>query len=228
MAQIQEPTLYPIVKTFLESLGFSVKAEVLNIDIVARKDDLTVVVELKQSLSVGLIYQGIKRTHVSDTVYLAIPRPSKRVLKSNNFKHKKTIVRRLELGLLLVDLDDQSVEVLLDPKTYHFKKNKKKKRRLLKEFTSRQTTLNTGGTSKVKIITAYRELALIALDALKDGPKSTKYLRDLTHKKKVVSILQKNYYGWFKRVERGVYTITSEGEAALKTYQHVINDINNT
>ena len=180
---------------------------------------------MKTKFSTKLIYQGIKRTHVLDYVYLAIPKPSKKVLKSHNFKEKKTIVRRLELGLILVDIDKNGVEVLLDPKTYHFKKNKKKKRRLLKEFHLRKTSLNVGGVTKTKIITAYRELALLALSQLKDEPKTTKYLREYTGRKKVVSVLQKNYYGWFERISRGVYKITDAGKTACIENSDIIKEI---
>ena len=220
-----EKEMFPILKEYLESQAYEVKAEILNADIVAKKEDIIIVVEMKTTFSTKLIYQGLKRCHISDYVYLAIPKPSERVLKSSSFKEKKTIVRRLELGLILVDIKHQSLDVLLDPRTYHFKKNKKKRRRLLKEFNLRQTSLNVGGVTKTKIITAYRELALLTLVALKDGPKSTKYLREYTKRKKVVSLLQKNYDGWFERVSRGVYQLSRDGLKALNTYKEVIQKI---
>lgn len=217
--------MFPILKEFLEEQEYDVKAEIMNADVVAMKDDVVLVVEMKTSFSTKLIYQGLKRLHISDYVYLAIPKPSSKVLKSSSFKEKKTIVRRLELGLILVDLDTKTVDVLLDPRTYHFKKNKKKRRRLLKEFQLRKTSVNVGGVTKTKLITAYRELALLALDAMKDGPKTTKYLREYTARKKIVSILQKNYYGWFERVERGTYQITDIGQNALEEYKDVLSEI---
>jgi hypothetical protein len=220
-----EKAMFPILKQALEDQGYEVKAEVLNADIVGKKDDDLIVVEMKTSLTTKLIYQGLKRSHICDYIYLAIPKPSQQVLKSSNFKEKKTIVRRLELGLILVDLNNQTIDVLLDPTTYHFKKNKKKRQKLLKDLSQRQTSLNVGGVTKTKIITAYRELALLVLDALKDEPKTTQYLRTYTRRKKVTSILQKNYYGWFERVSRGVYQLTESGRKALDTYHDVIIQI---
>ena len=73
-----------------------------------------------------------------------------------------------------------------------------------------------------KIITAYRELALLALDYMEDQQRSTKELREYTQGKKIVDILQKNYYGWFRRVSRGVYEITTAGEQALSDYREVV------
>jgi hypothetical protein len=220
-----ERQMFPILKKTIEDQGYEVKAEVLNADLVGKKDDYLIVVEMKTSLTTKLIYQGLKRCHISDYVYLAIPKPSQQVLKSSNFKEKKTIVRRLELGLILVDLNNENIEVLLDPTTYHFKRNKKKRRKLLKEFSLRQTSLNVGGVNKTKIITAYRELALLILDALKDEAKTTQYLRTYTGRKKTSNILQKNYYGWFERVSRGTYTITEIGREALETYHDAIIQI---
>jgi hypothetical protein len=220
-----EKEMFPILKTAIESQGYEVKAEVLNADLVGKKDDYLIVVEMKTALTTKLIYQGLKRSHISDYVYLAIPKPSQQVLKSSNFKEKQTIVRRLELGLILVDMKAKGVEYILDPTTYHFKKNKKKRRKLLKEFSLRQTSLNVGGVTKTKIITAYRELALLILDALKYESKSTQYLRTYTGRKKVTNILQKNYYGWFERISRGVYTITETGRKALETYHDAIIQI---
>jgi hypothetical protein len=220
-----EKAMYPVLKKYLEDEGFIVKAEVNNIDIVAKKGDLVLGIEMKTVFSTKLIYQGIKRTHILDYVYLAIPKPTSKILKSKNFKEKRTIARRLELGLLLVDLSSNEVDVILDPKTYHFKKNKKKKRKLLKEFNLRKTSVNVGGVTKTKIITAYRELALLALSELYIEPRTTKYLREYTGRKKIVNILQKNYYGWFERVERGTYQITQSGMDAFLKYHGIIEDI---
>lgn len=220
-----EKDMFPIIKDYLLNQEYEVKAEVLDADIVARKDDFVIVIEMKTSFSTRLIYQGLKRQAISDYVYLAIPKPTSKVLRSSSFKEKKTIVRRLELGLILVDTDQFSLDVLLDPKNYQFRRNKKKKRRLLKEFNLRQTSMNVGGVTRTKIVTAYKELALICLDGLRDEAKTTKYLRELTKRKKVTSILQKNYYGWFERVSRGLYQITDLGKRALDDYQDVINQL---
>jgi hypothetical protein len=62
-------------------------------------------------------------------------------------------------------------------------------------------------------MTAYRQRALACAAALAEGPRR---LRDLkanipdAHK-----ILRGNVYGWFAPVERGVYTLSESGRAAL-------------
>ena len=62
-------------------------------------------------------------------------------------------------------------------------------------------------------MTAYRQQALACAVSLAAGPRRT---RDL----KVVipdapKILLSNVYGWFVRIERGVYGLTDDGRAAL-------------
>ncbi|MBN2876492.1 MAG: hypothetical protein JXL85_02455 [Bacilli bacterium] len=220
-----EKEMYPVIKEYLIKEGYTVKAEITNADLVAKKEDHVIVVEMKTSFTTKLIYQGIKRTHYSDFVYLAIPKPNTKGLHSANYKEKLTIVRRLELGLILVQVEKGQVEVVLDPKTYHMKTNKKKRNKLAKEFELRKTSLNVGGISKTKVITAYKELTLLVLDELKGGPKTTAYLKEQTKRKKVLDILQKNYYGWFERVKRGVYQITPLGLQAWVEYKDVIKEM---
>ena len=220
-----EKAMYPIIKTYLESLGYDVKAEVLNADIMAKKDDQVIIVEMKTTFSIKLIYQGLKRMHISDLVYLAIPKPTLKVRKSDTFHEKETITRRLELGLMLVDLKHENIEVLYDPQPDQLKKQKKKQNRLLKEFNTRKTTMNVGGVTKTKIITAYKELAIALLIELKEGPRKTSYLKTIIGDPKVVNILQMNYYGWYERVSKGVYQLTEAGYQALDDYQHVVEKL---
>lgn len=217
--------MYPIIKKHLEEQGYYVKAEVKDSDIVAIKDDVVMIVEMKNFFNTKLIYQGLKNKGVTDYIYLAIPKPLTKVIKSVNFKEKKEIVKSLELGLLFVDKKLEEVIVVLDPTIFKYKNHRKNRKALKKEFFLRKTALNIGGVTRTKIITAYRELALLALYFLKDGPKKTKDIKRFTKQDKVMSILQKNYYGWFERIERGVYRITNLGEEALLTYEEVIKKI---
>ncbi len=220
-----EKDMFPILKTYLIKHGYDVKAEVMHADIVAKKEDTILIVEMKTSLTTTLMYQGLKRMHIANDVYLAIPKPTTKHMKSSTFHEKKTIVRRLQLGLILVDVDQKKVEVLCDPKPYHFKKQYKKKKKLLSEFNQRKTALNIGGVHQTKIITAYMELSLLGLDLLKDGPQKTSYVRAQLKQQKIVNIFQDNYRGWFERVSHGVYQLTEKGHRAWDIYQDVISEI---
>ena len=61
-------------------------------------------------------------------------------------------------------------------------------------------------------MTAYRQHALACAAALAQGPRRP---RDLTASvPDAPKILHGNVYGWFARVERGVYSLTKSGRAA--------------
>ncbi len=217
--------MYPIIKDTLEKRGFTVKAEVESIDIVAQKDGKTLLIEMKQTYSLALIYQGSERQKLSDYVYLAIVKPTEKSLNSKTFKQKKTITQRLGLGLMVVDIAMNQVTFLIDPSLREPRKDAKKRRKLEKEFLLRQTAINEGGVTQTKIITAYRELALKILDFLRDGEQPLKAIVKHTGAMKTTRILMDNHYGWFTRVSRGVYALSEEGRAALKSYAEVIKEL---
>lgn len=220
-----EKEMYPILKTYFETLGFSVQAEVNDVDIVAKNEETLLLIEMKTTLSTTLIAQGLKRTLLGDIVYLAIPAPTKKVLRSKLFNDKCFILKNVELGLLLVDMHKKTVEVHLDPTTYQPRKQTKKKRKLLKEFNQRKINYNVGGVTKTKLMTSYKELALLTLYFLQEGAKSTKAIKDFVQNNKVLSLLQKNYYGWFNRKSRGIYELSTFGKQALQTYESILTEL---
>ena len=208
---MKETELYPILKTYFEKQGFLVQAEVNNIDIVAKKEDLIIIVEMKTQLNLKLIYQGTQRQKINDIVYLAVPKLNNR----KTLKERIHILRRLNLGLLVVDLDKQSVEAVIDPTDFIFRRSKKKKQKLLKEMNQRVTNINVGGTSKSKLVTAYRENVIKIAYQLIDGQKTTKQIKELSMITNSTTYLQKNYYKWFNRVSRGIYELTELGKKCL-------------
>jgi len=222
---VLEKELYaPIKKTF-ESLDYVVKAEVNHMDVVIQKEGTFAAIELKTSLNITVIAQAIKRQSIVDSVYIAIPLPTKKVRVSKTMKDKITLLKRLSIGLLLVDIDQQTVDIYVEPLVYPIKRPKKRLVRLKEEFNQRKLNINTGGSTKTKIMTVYKEHALIILHALKDGPKSAKMIQEKVSFKKVYPILYKNYYGWFERVGKGYYALTDLGKHALADYQHELDTL---
>ena len=219
---MKETELYPLLKTYFEKQGFFVQAEVNDIDLVATKDDLLIIVEMKTQLNLKLIYQGCQRQKLNDNVYLAVPG----ITNKKTYKERLHILRRLNLGLLIVDIEKQTVEAVIDPTEFVFRRSKKKKQRLLKEMNKRVTNVNIGGTSKSKLVTAYRENVIRIAYSLKDEQKTTKQLREETGIKNATAYLQKNYYNWFYRVERGVYGLTDLGAKELKNYKELFEVLN--
>ena len=230
MARLQETELYAPVKAYLESQGYEVKAEVKGCDIVAvRGEEPPVIVELKRDFSLPLLLQGVDRLRVTDSVYLAVTDRARAAIRRRQ-RGVVRLCRRLGLGLIAVDPGEgrrpATVEVLLDPGPYQPRKQKRRAGMLLKEFAHRVGDPNQGGATRTPIMTAYRQRALLVASAL--GARSSaspRDLRDETGVEKAAGILQKDVYGWFMRVERGVYALSPKGEDAIRTYADVIEGL---
>ena len=65
-------------------------------------------------------------------------------------------------------------------------------------------------------MTAYRQRALVCAAALTDASRRPRDLKREVHD--APSILQRNVYGWFVRTERGVYSLSEQGRAALSRW----------
>ena len=213
----RETDLYPPIKGFLELQGYEVKGEIGAVDVVAIRDgEDPVLIELKLSFSLSLVFQGIKRQSISDLVYLAIPKPVK-------FKAQKDVMalcRRLGLGLLTVRFRDGHVEALLDPTPYTPRKSAKRKTRLLREFSRRVGDPNAGGATRVGIVTSYRQDALKCAEFLsQNGPNRGAVVAKAANVPTATRIMAADHYGWFERVKRGVYGLTPKGLEGLKSYR---------
>ena len=222
-----EKELYESVKLFLEDLGFRVQAEVKDCDVVGQKGEDLVIVELKRNLSVRLLTQAVQRQKLGADVYVAIPKPTR---YKYDKKHRELLhlLRRLELGLLFVSPEKQLVEAALHPQPLNLKQTlnagKKKRKALEKELEQREFCMNQGGSSKTKIMTAYREQALFLCCALSEEENcSARELALLTklEQTKISSMLRRNYYGWFVQMKKGVYCLTEEGKNAINQYPAV-------
>jgi len=217
MGRIAETDLYQPVKAFLSQQGYEVKAEVGAADVVAcRGDEDPVIVELKTAFSLSLFHQAVARQSITDAVYVAVARGSGRrfqlALRSNI-----SLARRLGLGLITVRLSDALVEVHLDPAPYAPRKSKKRKDRLLREFAKRVGDPNTGGSTRVTLVTAYRQDAMrCAAHLSANGPSRGAEVAKATGVERATRMMADDHYGWFERVERGVYALSPAGRASLQ------------
>jgi hypothetical protein len=227
---MKEAELYIPVKKLFTEIGYSVKGEINNVDLVAisSEDNLTIMVEFKLQLGFKLVLQAVNRQKMTDFVYVAIPRPSSKIMRSKSYKEKIHLLRRLEIGLIYVTLESEYsyAQIIEEPRPYNRKtsisRNKKKKELLLNEMKSRHGDFNLGGT-KGKVLTAYKEKALLIAYNLKDGPKSTKEIKSTTHNEKAGTVLISNFYGWYERVEKGIYQLSDSGKEALVIYKNLID-----
>ena len=216
-----ETELSAPVKAYLESHGYQVNCEVKDCDIVATRGDDLIIVELKMSVNLTLLVQATKRQSISDSVYVAVPAPTKR---NRQWRGTLTVLKRLEVGLLLVEEGAMGMVVSkqFDPLPYQRKKNTRSRRALLTEVADRSGDYNVGGSTKTTLMTAYRENAiLIACCLSKLGPSSPKSLRNLGTGGKTTSILSANHYGWFQRVEKGVYELTDQGDFESRSFKQI-------
>jgi hypothetical protein len=72
-------------------------------------------------------------------------------------------------------------------------------------------------------MTAYRQQALAVANALAGAPSRPRDLRTLAPD--AAKILQGNVYGWFERIERGLYGLTSSGRVALVNWSTMVPSV---
>jgi hypothetical protein len=222
-----EAALYLPVKQFLERQGYEVKGEVQGCDLVARRgDEPPVIVELKLRFTLALVLQGINRLALTERVYLAVPRPDRRARGGPLAPERpeiRKLCRRLGLGLMLVGLSRKTVEILEEPLPYRPRQAKSRALRLMDEFSRRVGDANVGGAVGVPLVTSYRQDALRCARALAlYGLMRLNALRAAAGVPRAARILQRNVYGWFARIERGIYRLTPAGDQALSRFADAI------
>jgi hypothetical protein len=215
-ASALETALYLPVKRFLEKLGFTVKGEVGGCDLVALSDSeppIVVIGELKLSFNLELILQAVDRAAACDEVWLAAKLSERGKGRESDARYRN-LCRRLGFGMLAVTKSG-AVEVMVSPITPP-RRDSKRRSRLITEHRKRQGDPALGGSTRAPIMTAYRQQALACASALSNGPRKVRELKPTIPD--APKILLHNVYGWFDRVERGVYALTDGGRAALKRW----------
>ncbi|MEC0305286.1 DUF2161 family putative PD-(D/E)XK-type phosphodiesterase [Paenibacillus lautus] len=256
MAIKHEAELYAPLKAFFELNGYEVKGEVRHCDLVGMKEgaDEPLIVELKKTFNLALLLQGIERLKLTPYVYLAVEKSrAKKGAVNQRWSELTGLCGRLGLGLITVTFYKTKapfVEVLCEPEMAVQKGRTaiRRKERLLYEFRERSGDYNTGGVTRAKLVTAYREKTLrvaAAMNAaeveqlgsreLPEGHErqegtapavltgiSPAAVRDRSGVGSAADILQRNYYGWFRRVSRGRYVLTPAGVQALADYASIV------
>src|SRR5690349_574010 len=219
-----ETALYLPVKAFIEAAGYEVKGEVGGCDVVGlRPGDPPVVVvcELKLSFNLELILQAVDRAAIADEVWVAA-RVSATGRGREADARYRNLCRRLGIGMLGVS-DGGEVSVIVSSVSPMPRTNPKRRSRLVREHQRRRGDPAVGGGSRAPIMTAYRQQALLCASALDGGLKRPRDMKALVPN--AGPILRDNVYGWFERIEKGVYALTSAGQAALLRWpQPVLSD----
>ncbi|MDR1687504.1 MAG: DUF2161 family putative PD-(D/E)XK-type phosphodiesterase [Clostridiales bacterium] len=208
MPDFSEKDMYMPVKRFFEDLGYDVRSEVMGIDATAVKDGVMLLLEFKKSFNMTLLYQVIDRQKISRHVYAVIPKK-----RGRDFKNILHIVKKLEIGLITVEMEDTGKQVKIEAEPVADKTlDNKRSRRVLNESQNRKIDGNLGGSVNVKLLTAFRERSIkIACTLYKQGEMTVAELKKFGCAKDTANILRNNFYGWFYMVSKGVFFLTEEG-----------------
>lgn len=217
---MKESDLFEPVRALFAERGYKVNAEVLNCDVTALKEDELIIIELKRTLCVTLLAQALERQKTGAAVYIAVPKPSK--YSPKRFRDTLYVIRKLELGLIFVTVKNEScafAEIIYEPHEFvPVKLRRDERKKIIKEIQGRALDNNIGGVTHRKIATAFTEKNIfIACIAEKHGSVSPCLAKSLTGSE-CGGLLARDYYGWFKRLERGVYTITDKCIKELANY----------
>lgn len=231
MEKLLESDLYGPVRDYLQNLGYEVKGEVKSCDVAALRDGELIVVELKRGFTLELIYQAINRQRIADGVYVAVPLP-KRGYMSPHIPEMKSLCRRLELGLIFVGFTSKGiaqVDVAVHPKeAARPRQDKKRRLAVIREHESRTGSANTGGVTRKKILTVYKEQALLVARLLRDqGPMRAEDVKKLGGPPNTGVILGRNALGWFDREmdsggHRYLYRPNAKALEALAEYEDLL------
>lgn len=186
-------------------------------DIVALADgapEFVVIGEMKQSFTLELVLQAVDRTSACDEVWLAVSL-SKRGRGRESDARVKKLCRFLGFGLLTVAANGR-VDVVVEPAPWKPRRDAKRRSRIVEEHRRRKGDPVVGGSTRTPQMTAYRQQALVVAQALANAPGRPKDLRPLAPD--AARILLDNVYGWFERIERGLYGLTAAGRDALITW----------
>ncbi|MGV8938716.1 MAG: DUF2161 domain-containing phosphodiesterase [Allorhizobium sp.] len=209
-----ETSLYLPVKAFLEKAGYIVKGEVGGCDLVGLNDgdpSVVVICELKLSFNLELILQAVDRAAVADEVWIASKISAKGKGREAD-KRYRDLCRRLGIGMLGIS-DRGDVSIIVGSVSPMPRTNPKRRSRLVREHQIRRGDPVLGGSTRIPMMTAYRQQALGCAAALAAGPSRVRDVR--TRIPDAGKILLSNVYGWFERLDRGVYGLTTAGRDAL-------------
>ena len=221
----RESDLYGPVKAYFEQDGWQMKGEVAHCDGLAVREGRVLAVEMKLTLNLDLILQGVERQKMADVVYLAVPRKPK-AMATRRWLTLLRLLERQNLGLLIVtrQAGREPVEELLTPGEGRASRPKGmaavRRRAALREFDARSGDRNTGGVTGEKLMTAYRETALrLAAGIAERGPSTAKELRQPGEECRPLNrLMYLNHYHWFQPAGQGRYDLTDAGRAALGLY----------
>jgi hypothetical protein len=166
---------------------------------------------MKRGFNLDLLLQAVDRMRPADEVWIAVPITRR---GRDRDPRVRRLCRLIGLGLMAVDAVTGRVEVLAEPGPYRPRPDQRRRTALLAEHARRHGDPSPGGSTRQPIMTAYRQRALACAAGLRLGPCRPRDLRGAVPD--AGRILLSNVYGWFERIQPGLYQLTTRGEAALQ------------
>ncbi len=220
MAKIQkEVEMYEPVKKKLEQMGCTVRSEIKDCDIVAMRGEEMIIVEMKKSFNITVVYQAMDRRSITPNVYVAIPRPSS--LREKSTRMMLRLLNELGIGLITVGNNSmRNVDIWVEPKS-SIRVNKKRTGIVKAEFEQRTEDRNIGGSTGKKLVTAYTEASVLALCHMEIYDKMRiSDIKKFGYPEKMKNALHSNAFGWFERSGRYDYGMSEKGVEALDSAEN--------
>ena len=227
-----EKDLFEPIRQYFEAQGYTCDGEVRDIDLYMERGEEHAAVELKLKLDFRAVQQAALRQKTVDTVYIGIFMPKN--IYSRSFRDRTYLLRRLGIGLLGVSKRTGKVSEILPPEEADLsafrRRNRKEREAQSREFSQRTLKSNTGGVHQEKLMTGYREDALMVLSAALGLSGKEEYekgcpakaVRDASDVARARQILYDNHYGWFTHIGTGLYGVSDAGRAAAEEYREAI------
>ena len=214
-----EADMFPPIKAFFASIGYSVNAEVKGCDVALMKNDELLLIELKKSFNITLLYQAMSRKKTASQVYVAIPRPKR--VRDKNYHAMLEILKKLEIGLITVAMDSptRAISIILQPPALPGNKSLKSRDKMLREIGGRSNDTNVGGVTKTKLMTAYREKCIKIACALHIAGKpqtSTELRKRFDCPPDTNTVMKRCTYNWFVFLGNATFELTKRGLAMLE------------
>jgi hypothetical protein len=129
------------------------------------------------------VLQAVDRTAVCDEVWLAVGPAGHKHLRDARVRK---LCRLLGFGLLAVS-SAGAVEVVIEPRAWTPRQDRKRRARLVDEHRKRIGDPASGRSTRQPILTAYRQQALACAASLAEGPRRTSDLRKLVPNASTIS-----------------------------------------
>ncbi len=213
--KIYEKDLFPIVKKYFEGLDYKVNAEVKDCDVVLTKDNIITVVELKINLNITAVYQALDRQKITDSVYIAIQKPKR--YSTKELSKMKNLLKRLNIGFILIDIKNDTLQIILEP-TIGKQKNNKLTKKIAKEIEGRTLDTNIGGTTQVKQMTAYKDFSIkLACFMEHYSIVNHSFLKKNFGIENSYHVMYNNFYGYYTKYGNGDFGLSHKGEEMLNS-----------